>query len=78
MRTLTVNFKIVISEPGEENLSYVIARTLESLTMAPSIQDGSFASGAQFGFEVRTQDFGVAEKVFKATVTATYENEDTE
>ena len=48
MRTLTVNFKIVTSAPGDENLSEVVADVLEQLAHVPEIRDGSYPSGAQF------------------------------
>lgn len=48
MRTLTVNFNIVTSAPGDENLSAVIADTLKRMAESPTLLDGSYESGQEF------------------------------
>ena len=48
MRTLTVNFKIVTSAPGDENLSEVISHVLKRIAGHPEIAHGDYASDAEF------------------------------
>ena len=50
MRTLTVNFKIVTSAPGDENLSVVVASVLRQMAEHALIQNGTYKSGDEFTF----------------------------
>ncbi len=55
VRTLTVNFKIVTSAPGDDPLCEVIESVLKLMAVHPEISHGTYQSGAEFTFDYAAQ-----------------------